>query len=841
MIFMIKKIYPFGDKTICYRDLIDVHVIFFKYFIDAVKSFDFTKLFYNNNVYGGTCIFGSLSSAGCFSIISPLYFLFNDTEKITYYMSYVFIIKCMLASITMYWSLKRLFKDNKEIYNVLYSIIWALSGYVLLNYTSMAWLDIIILFPLLCVGYKNLLDNKGIVLYSIALSLLLMMQIQFSYMILLSIVFFTFFALKYYIDEQNKKQVVLKLGIATVIGLLISCIVFYPTINYVLNANRLDVENDYFLEVIFTKSFYLLSCFLIVYYSIRSIIYFKKDNNIKTLSLGLLFTGVLPLLIDGINRIWHGGSYSGFPFRQSFIPIFIMIILSYYYLINYSDKEKDLIKINNKIILCIFSIVLLIIGFIIEFFCFKLVYDNKIEIVYSFLELYLFLIILLSIIIKYFSLRIIPNSEIKFKMVLLFVFTIVEVFIISFMIVDDNYDTIDWFHYKDDYDLKQVIESNVQINDNYYFKDDGKAFHHNAGLYLNIPFNDSFILINKDIKKANNNLANIGLTGQFFNNKTDNALSDFIRNNKYIITRDDLNIEYFNYKCNLNQYLKLYEYKYDIKNAFKYNKNNKIEKLDNIDYFDGINVISKNYFNIDNIYEKINYSLVYDDSNLAFIDVEFNVDIIGRKEVVFYWMLNDTNNSIVAVQVEKDGISKPMIYSNGINSLGIFNNEKIKITFRMIKTSFNDDFCIYSFNLDKFDEIVNNSETIECTKNNNIINYKVNGTDQDSLFIPLSYDTKWTVSINGEKVKYDRALDGFISVDLVEGENDIRLEYFDSNILIGGVLSIIGIICLIIISKCSNIFTIKILQTIIYIVYYIITIGLLIGVNIGGIILMFIG
>jgi uncharacterized membrane protein YfhO len=351
-----------------------------------------------------------------------------------------------------------------------------------------------------------------------------------------------------------------------------------------------------------------------------------------------------------------------------------------------------------------------------------------------------------------------------------------------------------------------------------------------------MPFNNSFILVNDNVKKSFDNFKRNRLNEFFEEYKKDINYLGFFINEQYIISKDDLDDNY-EFITNINDESKLYRYKYEVKNAFKYDKNNKINELnESSKLYDRINLISKNYFNIDNILNKIdNYSIVEDTDSLEFAKVKFDIKVEGKKE--FYYDLDE----VIAVDISiiQNDVIKNIEINRGLIDLGFFENENIRIELTVLKKDIGNNLSIYAFDLDKYYELINNCEVIECNKNNNIVEYKLNGTTNDSLLIPLSYDKNWNITINGQKVNYDRALDGFISVDLVDGENNIRLEFFNYDIIIGSIITIIGIVALVIVNKFSIIFENKVLQTIAYYAFNIIAVGLLLFINIGGIIYTF--
>ena len=127
-----------------------------------------------------------------------------------------------------------------------------------------------------------------------------------------------------------------------------------------LNSSRLDgISNTYLFNNTINKLLYLMFNSVLIIYFIKLISKIKnKDKNIYfyVIMFILLSIGVI---IEPINIMFHLGSYWSFPYRYSFLTLFIMASGGLYYLEKYTTNNKFDI---SSLIYSISSIILLGIG-----------------------------------------------------------------------------------------------------------------------------------------------------------------------------------------------------------------------------------------------------------------------------------------------------------------------------------------------------------------------------------------------------------------------------------------------------------------------------------------------
>ncbi len=66
--------------------------------------------------------------------------------------------------------------------------------------------------------------------------------------------------------------------------------------------------------------------------------------------------------------------------------------------------------------------------------------------------------------------------------------------------------------------------------------------------------------------------------------------------------------------------------------------------------------------------------------------------------------------------------------------------------------------------------------------------------DDEYVMLTIPYEEGFNITVDGEKVKYDKILDTFIAINLNKGEHDILIRYTPDKLILGIFTSIIGII-----------------------------------------------
>jgi hypothetical protein len=121
--------------------------------------------------------------------------------------------------------------------------------------------------------------------------------------------------------------------------------------------------------------------------------------------------------------------------------------------------------------------------------------------------------------------------------------------------------------------------------------------------------------------------------------------------------------------------------------------------------------------------------------------------------------------------------------------------------------SYFDGMYIAELDLAKLSAISNNADNYtDFEYTNTGLTFTVNGTAGQKVFIPVTNLTGATAKINGKDAEINLALNAYIAIDLVDGENNIEITFTPMNLKMGAVVTIIMLVLLLILFVLNRFF-----------------------------------
>lgn len=793
VIMLIKGMYPFGTNIIANLNMDDIYIPTYYKLYDILHGN--ASIFYDYNLGGGTNILGTLISNGLLSPLSWIVY-FSSRSYIPYFMTFIVLIKFMIISITSYYAFSKLFKNTGRFYNILFSLIYTLSGYTILMYSNIIWLENIALLPLLVLGLKNIFDNKKSKLFVTALVLSLINNYQISFMIIAFLIIFTCLGLYYLASKKDRKEIATKVLTYIVFSLLLSAFATLPCIMQVEGSYKLgSIFNESYL---FEKLIYFFPTTLIIILFIKQITNRKNDKKYSIFYLLLFILSSIGVFIPSISKVINAGTYSNFPFKYGFIPIFVLILGSMHYLNNNKNIIKT--KVNKNFALAAYIILNIFLLYIINTFK-NVMLDSNISVDIQYVKQFIALLVIfiVNLLIIYLALL---NSE-KFRKFLLIYSTCVSIIIFGYFAIPKISSSIK---------LKEFKE-NITFNTDsiYRHKDNTLSLGANFSQVLNIPSNSSFTSTNS--KSQYKNYYNLGyLTeGLSLYSSGGTIFSDLITANKYIISYQELPDNLYKL-VNENNGVYYYESKYSLSFAIPYfgdtynsygtsifNYQNKIyQKLFNKK--DNIIEISKpsfEYKNIDVTDENFYYPTAEESS------IRFTTEVKELSNL--YINLDIEYGNVYAILVNGVAIKNPTLTNRHNKTfpisdqttilLGQFENETIEISLKTEGVIIND-YELGLLSTNKFINLVeDNKENISVSTKMSTMKISYNNIDNNkSLLIPINYSDGFIITNNNKEISYTSNFNNYISVDLEEGNNYIVIKYRPKYFDLGLYLTIITIL-----------------------------------------------
>lgn len=756
---------------------------FFLYLKDVLNNKGFLSYSFSNGIGGP--IFGLF----VYYLACPLNLLlkFIQSDYVALFMVILMIIKLSLSGLTMFIFLKYHFKDNKYLF--IFSTCYALSLYNIANYFQIMWLDGIMLAPLVLLGIDKLIKENKVLLYCISLFLTIFCNYYIGYMIcIFSVIYFIYRIVLS--DLKNKKIVIKKYLIISILSGLLTSIITIPAFLEIINTGRFNNEinswfnldiikniskmlfNSYNYKEVINKDFGYFYCGLIIY----PLLYFYFVNkNInkkeKIISGSIIIFFILSIIFEPFNIFWHAFSVPiGFNYRYLFLLNIFVIYLSVKSFDNFCNYSKFKYYIFNLIF-----VIINILAFIYE----------KINI-YVILANILLMIIYLIILYNF-------NKKSILKLIMAIII-VIELFLNCYLILKTYiyYDANTFNNvYKDN---NKIVELGNKLNDSNFYRMELASTQYNDALYLNYnglsawssTVNSNTVTFFKKIG-FQNNLMNYRYIQNYV---TDSLLGlkyvlDFNQIKKYKLL-NQYDIESYDKLLEKDKIGYFYENPYYLSLGYMVNKNIDLN-CDNP--FECQNVLLNSMTDFDNVYKKIEINKIEDSysfkapSDTAYIYID--IDDFNYKVYVDGKLNNmgiDTLNNIITLNNLKIG---------KIVNIKIVSNDYFKV--KKVE-AYELDFNHFTQNIEYLKE--NQLNVIKFTDNYvcGNINLKENGL----LFTTIPYDKGWSVYVDGNKVNYEKMYNTFIGIELVKGNHYIEFKYRVPGIKIGATTSIISLFCLII-------------------------------------------
>ena len=345
----VRNIYPFGSELISNTSDYGQQMLpIITHIWDALHGRD--SFWFTWKVGLGTSFAGTASH---FSLISPFYlfFLFVSRDQIPYSMIWFILIRLMVSALSMCFFLRndRLFFSQKPAswLIVTASILYALNGYTLMYY-GMMWQDCAAAAPFFFCFLDQMLqkegekDGKTEVGYTISLAILLIMNIQISFSMVLFVIAWAggwmFLICR---NHHQRGKVSCKLILYSLLALGISMAVFLPGLINMQNSYRM-ATSDYgfswtsYLNKVLTakqepeKKYLMLASMTVPLILILKDglpkIFHRTMNSLDRFEVYLLVLMVLPVIFESVNAIYHNGPYSMYPMRYGFLMIFVILL-----------------------------------------------------------------------------------------------------------------------------------------------------------------------------------------------------------------------------------------------------------------------------------------------------------------------------------------------------------------------------------------------------------------------------------------------------------------------------------------------------------------------------------
>ena len=849
VVFIIEGHWPFGAKSIAYADMAQGYVPRYYHLYDAMHGSK--SLFYD--WYTGTGVNMAANLSTYLSPLNLLYF-FIPRDMILQSMSLFLAIKMALMAFTACFFLNKVFPKLPANFKVLFSVMYAFCGYVLQYYTNIMWLETVIIFPILIWTLLLLLNKNRIMPYLITYTICLILSFYLTFMTTLFILFSSGLYILLMLPKGTRRKCYFNLGIGTLTPFLLAAGLLLPSYFHMTSSARmsssggllsfLGVNMDMFSLPNLNKLLMLLGAELFIVLLFRYAYKGKRFKKQKAFFFTLIAMMVIPIFFEGVNLLWHGGSYASFPVRFGFMITFVLICASAYYLtycyqpageeilflkpvedmIEEEQETKQVISLRERLsdplfIKRLWFIIKIII--ILVLVCFSIPLLVRIYQLFNKYGIYMLTrnnnelyqnivmvaVLYIAIIVLGFSLQSkkVRNAVISIAVIFPMLFYSagligIEVFASSEH--DSNYIektlAVKESLPKEENVLKRIKDTGVQLNTNYPLILERSALSNWTHLIPGSLQDSLDVLGYSTIFTRTLDSGGTVFSDAVFGIK--NTLSLF---------EENPDLYRFNKKAGEFNY---YDCVYTL--PFGVLADKSILKPLPKNICDAQNALYKSISgDTQDIMTRLTTTREEEAGKILSsqnIQGGKNYQIqIREKEALYFWSLSSDLNLTVNGEPLKiptlkqpNNLNYPTNFNNRLILLGTFENETVSVTIKSGKQINDDSICFGAVSLNKMSALTANLNTndIQANASGNSLELTVkNGDSGKLLFIPVGYDKGWSCKINGQDTQVLEAAGSFMAIQLKDGINQIEMNFLPNGLIPGLLISGISLLGLLLI------------------------------------------
>lgn len=349
--YVIFKVFPFGDKSVLVLDLNGQYVYYFETLRDAFWSGDKSILYnWSRNLSGGFAGVIGYYLASPFTLIVMLL----PRTMLLGSIMIMQLVKLGSAAVTFCYFMQKS-KKLTPLHSLIFSLLYSLCAYAVIQLIDPMWLDGLILLPLIILGVEYLVDDGRKINFIIPLAIMLIANFYIGYMICI----FTFLYYLYYTlfgcANASKKhrlyeiwQSFLRFALSAIVALACAAFMLLPVYN-ALKLGKFDfTEPDFSYATQFSPMDFFPQLMVAQYDSVNvqglpeiycgiltvvlvPLFFLNKEiKTIKKTGYALLAAAMFfCMYIRPVDMVWHGFQMPNWlPFRYSFTFSFVLLCMA---------------------------------------------------------------------------------------------------------------------------------------------------------------------------------------------------------------------------------------------------------------------------------------------------------------------------------------------------------------------------------------------------------------------------------------------------------------------------------------------------------------------------------
>lgn len=829
LFYALANYYPFGTGLVSWCDM-DQQVIPLLLNLKDILSGEGSALYSFQNA-GGMNFWGVFF----FFLASPFSFLtvFVPKSQMLLFMNILVLLKLSTCAFTASFYFLRTKHRLRPELAILFGVFYAFSGYGLMFYQNIIWLDMMYLFPLLLLSFEHLLQKQKSAPYVLALSTMMVVNYYIGYMVVLFTLLY-FGIVLFSLSGESRKQAAIRFLIASFIAALLTAVVWLPSfLQYLSSGRDISIFDSLLQSNLYTHYETTLALLLpssaVIAFTLYGLTHQPLQRSQLKDYLMLAFLLVLPIFFEPINKMWHTGNYQSFPVRYGFMTIFMIMSVAAQLLAHSPELNRPQAAHSHHGKAPLLTI-LVFIG-IVVFMIFTYFYISKnIDTLAAYsrnlwgsLESLkgLFLLFLLAAALYLILLRNLRHGRLGIK---LFTLGCLLVFL------TETYANTQVYMFSSDYDwhlqryqnataLCDFSPKEEENGDFYRVKLRQKYFDVNLVGGIGFPSLSHYTsLTSQDYMFAMKKLGYSsywmevgGYGGSLLSNAALSVAYDihWFEDEPSVFRTQQFHIAETPY------YLPL-----GIATTESLTDTNNLASLSRIDVQKLLyNKLLPGYDSPFTEYEPTHSEgcLVYTDAwNQYQIELKdtfqvghlrYSLDVTNRQTLYFDCfdrLSNDLSEHIngsfhIVVNDSLIESKYPSQISNGLITLGTFENETVEIDIQVLQSVTCSSFGVFSLDHNQLGSAIDSADTVNLKADQGAINGTFHTDAPKSIFLSIPYDKGWTLKIDGKEAELSQAFLGFTAFTLDPGTHNIQLTYLPPGFAFGLTLTLFAmVLCLLI-------------------------------------------
>lgn len=818
LIYYLFRLYPFAEQTLAWCDMKQQVIPFlmdFKNILEGRSDF-----LLNMQNAGGMSFLGVFF----FFISSPFTFLvlFVDSTRIYLFANILVLLKMAVCAMTAGIFFRHSFQKLGTVQNTILSVAYAFSGYTMLYFQNMVWLDVAAMLPVVLLGLDLLLKKDKIACYVLSFSAVLVLNFYLTYMVVLFLVLACGVWIFFVTKEPHRRKNVVLLGFSTLLVVLITSAVWLPSLMQYLSSARTIGLLESLASGKMTTHFYttlpILLCSGTMLAGILGAFFLNSKPKRETWGVLILWVlMVIPLFVEPINKMWHTGSYQAFPARYGYITVFLGLIL---FAKAFSDMNEtnSLARsvspwggaIGGIAVLAVISSAFMLMSKHYESLTVytRTLWASKSSTIY--LALFASVVVLATFLLLYLCRERFLTKRL-FSILLSLVLVTECLFTGSvymgsatntdapYMAVLDLADKINdptLYRVKmreKSYDVNltgalgyPTLSHYTSLTDETFLSTMKKlgysSYWMEVGSHGGTEFTDALlanrysVIYSSQVKTTDRVIYDNGVFAIILNPNTlpfgTVITSEDIGSLEALPEMSRMELQQYLFQSILGKGQLVYSYDFSNSENLVYSHDEKYHLSMEIPEGPAV----------------INYHVLVEDTQSLYFDC-FDKITNRLSEPVYNGLAIEVNGQQIAEYY-------PTQSSNGLLNLGTFTDEVVDIRVTVNKPLDPKSFGLYGVDLNALREAESRTKSASFVQEDNTLTGTVTIQDGEDkyLFLPLPYSAGYTARVNGEKVPVYRVCDGFMAVKLNTGGNTIALTFLPSGLTAGLLISAAGIL-----------------------------------------------